>query len=239
MDTTTAFPVPAAPSLEIDLIVDLVCPWSYIARQQLERALGSLHGTPVRAVRWHGLPRERARTGGGAAPATWREYLASRLPPRSDLAAAERELEAAGREVGIAFDFAGIRAVADTQEAHRLIGLAAADPAQAALIDALFAAHFETGQDLADPAVLVAIARGAGVDDAVVRAFERSAKGRDAVQSESRRLRGLGVASVPNVLLNGTVLVPGPADVDTYVTALDRALFPSADGAKEDRGRLH
>ncbi len=235
MDTPVIRPSSAAPALEIDLIVDLACPWSYIARRQLKRALGSLHGTPVRAVRWHGLPSEDRSD----APVTWREYLQSRLPKGADLVATERELEAVGRDVGIRFAFDRIAAVPDTSEAHRLVGLAASDASQALLIDALFAAHFEQGRDLADHAVLAALARESGIDPGVVETFEDSAAGRDAVRSESRRLRGLGVASVPNVLLNGTVLVPGPADVDTYVTALDRALFPGVGNAAPDRRLLH
>ena len=46
------------------------------------------------------------------------------------------------------------------------------------------------------------------------------------MQAEEQRLLLMGVRNVPNLLLNGRVLVPGPADVDTYVLALDQAVFP-------------
>ena len=55
MDTQTVTPVPARPVLELDLIADFACPWSFLGKRSLERALGSLYGLPVRALRWHGF----------------------------------------------------------------------------------------------------------------------------------------------------------------------------------------
>ena len=69
-------------------------------------------------------------------------------------------------------------------------------------------------------------------------AFTAGASGRDEVLAEERRLRGLGVEGVPNLLLNSRVLVPGAADVATYIQALDQALFPE-NPAQERQRLLH
>jgi predicted DsbA family dithiol-disulfide isomerase len=217
-------------SLELDFIGDLACPWSFIGKRNLARALDSLYGADLRVQRWHGLPLA------GVAQSSWREHLASRLPAGADVDEAQRKLEAAGRELDIAFHFDRIVNLPDTREAHRLVHLAAHDTHQGELIDGVFRAFFEAGRDISNPLVLVQLASEAGVEESVRTAFAAGAGGRDEVLAEERRLRGLGVEGVPNLLLNSRVLVPGAADVSTYIQALDQALFP--ENPAQERQRL-
>src|SRR5262245_66397436 len=102
MDTQLIPTAPARGAVELDLIADFACPGPFRGKRSLERALGKLHGAPVRALRWHGF-----RTPGqlAAAAPSWREHLASRLPKGVSVEFAERSLAEAGRELGIAFDF--------------------------------------------------------------------------------------------------------------------------------------
>jgi predicted DsbA family dithiol-disulfide isomerase len=217
-------------SLELDFIGDLACPWSFIGKRNLTRALDSLYGQTLQVQRWHGLPLA------GVAESPWREHLATRLPAGADVDEAHRKLESAGRDLDIAFHFDRITTLPDTREAHRLVHLAAHDSRQGELIDAIFRAFFETGRDVSNPLVLVQLAAEAGVDESVRAAFTAGPKGRDEVLTEERRLRGLGVEGVPNLLLNSRVLVPGAADVATYIQALDQALF--TESAAQERPRL-
>ena len=221
-------------SLELDFIGDLACPWSFIGKRNLARALDSLYGAGLKVQRWHGLPLA------GVAQSSWREHLASRLPPGADVDEAQRKLEAAGRELDIGFHFDRIANLPDTREAHRLVHLAAHDSRQEELIDGVFRAFFESGRDISNPLVLVQLASEAGVEESVRTAFTAGAGGREEVLGEERRLRGLGVEGVPNLLLNSRVLVPGAADVATYIQALDQALFPDNQVQAQDRQRrLH
>ena len=216
--------------LELDFIGELACPWSFIGKRNLTRALGSLYGAESRVQRWHGLPLA------GMARASWREHLASRLPASADVEEAQHKLEAAGAELGIAFAFDRIATLPDTREAHRLVHLAGQDAHQGDLIDAIFSAFFESGRDISSPAVLVQLSSEAGVEESVREAFTQGPGGREEVLAEERRLRGLGIEGVPNLLLNGRVLVPGAADVPTYIQALDQALF--SESASPERQRL-
>ena len=74
--------------------------------------------------------------------------------------------------------------------------------------------------------------------EATLAAFNDPKAGADLVDAEEKRLQGLGVMATPNLLINGRILVPGPADVATYVQALDQALFPGL-SASEDKRLLH
>lgn len=227
-----AFRPAAVPALELDLIGDLACPWTFVGKRSLDRALESLYGAPVRLLRWHGLPAT------GEAPGSWREHFARRLPRGATVASAEHGLLAAAEELGINFHFERLQRMPDTHEAHRLVRLAAREGRQGAIIDALFSAFFEQGRDISDRSVLAEIAGDCRLDAGTRAAFEDRAEGRGDVDTEERRMRGLGIAVVPNLLINGRVLVPGPADVSTYVQALDQALFPELKGP-ENRRLLH
>ena len=232
MDTQLLQAVRKARALEIDFIGDLACPWSYIGLRDLERALDSLQGTPVRRLRWHGLPLA------GMVPVTWREHLSTRLAAGTSVDEAQARLQVAGQEVGIAFDFERIALLPDTREANRLVQLAAESGRQGELVAAIFRAFFEQGRDIADPALLLSLAGEQQFQPAMLRAFQETAAGRDGVIAEERRLRGLGVEGVPNLLLNGRVMVPGAGDVSTYIQAVDQAIFPELP-AVERRQLLH
>ncbi len=236
METQIVKPETVRLALELDLIADFACPWSYLGKRSLERALGSLYGAPVRAMRWHGFRSQPEQA--GSARVSWPEHLAVRLPKGVTVDFAQRGLAEAGRELGIGFDFARLQSLPDTREAHRLTGLAARDDRQNEVVDALFRAFFEQGRDIGDSLILSDIARDSGLSTSTLEAFANPAEGREQVAAEEQRLRGLGVVATPNLLINGRVLVPGPADVSTYIQALDHALFPALP-APPDKSQLH
>jgi predicted DsbA family dithiol-disulfide isomerase len=235
MDTQVIQAVPGRAILELDLIADLACPWSFLGKRSLERALRNLYGTPVRALRWHGF---RSQSEGEPKQTPWQEHLATRLPNGVTVDFAHRSLAEAGRGLDINFDFSKLQQLPDTREAHRLVKLAARDERQSEVADALFGAFFEQGRDIADLEVLAAVGAQSSLTHATLEAFRNPSEGRDEVVAEERRLRGLGVTATPNLLINGRILVPGPADVSTYVQALDQALFPELP-APQDKKLLH
>ncbi|MEZ5499396.1 MAG: DsbA family oxidoreductase [Steroidobacteraceae bacterium] len=234
MANTNQLIQPAGPNLVIDLVADFICPWSFIGVRRLGVALRNFSSQTPPVFRWHGL---RMHAGDAAPPQDWASHLATRLPPGVSAGMAEQGLREAGREFGIGFRFDSIRNVADTGEAHRLVHLAAAEGLQGALADRLFRGYFELGEDLTEAGSLVQIGRDAGLGEESLRRFTDSEEGLDSVRADEARLRSLGVTATPNLLLNHHVLVPGSADVPTYVAALDRALFPQL--TDQSQQRLH
>ena len=232
MDTQLTSLTRRAPAVELDLIADLACPWSYLGKRRLERALHHLQGAPHPILRWHGLPLA------GPSLVSWQDHLTARLPQGTTVAAAQGALQQAGNELGIRFDFNALKGLPDTHEAHRLVFLAGREGRQSEVIDALFSGFFERGQDIASHEVLVQIAAECQLEARTRDAFADRAAARDDVSAEEQRMRGLGISGVPSLLINGRVLVPGPADVDTYVQALDQALFPELPAGPNKR-RLH
>lgn len=208
------------PSLIVDLVGDFSCPWSFLGVRRLARALDNLQGgAPV--LRWH--PFRLARDGRAL---DWQQLLAARLPAGITPAFAEQSLVEAGRELGVTFAFDRLAVVPDTTEAHRLTKLAAREDRQDAIIEAVYRAYFEQALDIGDRAVLERIAVEAGLSGPLLEQFRDPAAAQGEIVEDEQRLRLLGVTSIPNLLFNGRVLVPGPADEATYLQAIDQALFP-------------
>lgn len=232
MSEPGTFPIVPVTGLDIDLVGDFSCPWSFLGTRRLARALEQLRGVPVRELRWHPLRLMRpAESGGeGAAPMSWRGHLAARLPQGVSVELAESSLAEAGRALGIHFDFTRLGGMPDTTAAHRLVKLAASEGLHGAVLDAIFRAYFERGRDIGDVEVLAEIGAECGVSEGLLATFRNDPKaGYAEVVEDERRLLLLGVNAIPNLLLNRQVLVPGPADEQIYVKALDQALFPGTD----------
>src|SRR6185295_6815570 len=223
-------------TLDIDLVADFTCPWSWLGMAQLTRALGSLEGDVETRLRWH--PYRMAPKAATTHPRSFHDYLAERLPAGISVPFAEKSLTEAGRELGIDFHFEKLGALPSTSEAHRLVQLASGEDRHANVAAAIFRAYFERGADIADTGVLGELGAEAGLSDKTLQAFRETREGETVLAGSEERLRGFGVRTVPNLLFGGRVLVPGTVNVATYVHALDQALFPTGDDAEQEKPTL-
>jgi len=204
---------------------------------QLTRALGSLSGDVETRLRWH--PFRMVPLATSAVPRSFHDYLAERLPAGISVPFAEKSLTEAGRELGLEFHFEKLGALPSTSEAHRLVQLAVTEGRHANVAAGIFRAYFERGADIGDLGVLADVGQEAGLSAKTLQAFRETREGDAALVGSEERLRGFGVRNVPNLLFGGRVLVPGTVNVDTYVHALDQALFPSSEEEAQEKPTLH
>jgi predicted DsbA family dithiol-disulfide isomerase len=223
-------------TLDIDLVADFTCPWSWLGMAQLTRALGNLSGDVETRLRWH--PFRMGNPLQESAPRSFHDYLAERLPSGISVPFAEKSLTEAGRELGIDFHFEKLGPVPSTSEAHRLVQLATPEGRHANVAAAIFRAYFERGANIADLRVLTELGAEAGLSDKTLQAFRETREGETVLAGSEERLRGFGVRTVPNLLFGGRVLVPGTVNVATYVHALDQALFPTDDDEGTEKPTL-
>src|ERR1044071_3066398 len=108
-------------TLDIDLVADFTCPWSWLGMIQLTRALDNLSGDVETRLRWH--PFRMSKDTAHTAPRSFHDYLAERLPAGISVPFAEKSLTEAGRELGIDFHFEKLGPLPSTSEAHRLVQL--------------------------------------------------------------------------------------------------------------------
>ncbi len=218
---------PAAPAdvLTIDIVSDVVCPWCYIGKRRLERALAGRE--PAAQVRWHPFQLNPDIPAEGV---DRRRYLEDKFGGPERAREIYARVEAVGREVGIAFDFEAIARQPNTTDAHRLIAWAQSrHPAQAdALVERLFKAYFTEGANVGERAVLVRLAAESGCDGDAARAHLGSDAGRDAVAAADGQMKSMGIGGVPFFIFNRRLAVSGaqPAEVLADAIAQSETLPP-------------
>ena len=217
----------AAPSLAVDVVSDVVCPWCYIGKRKLERALDELARREPSldvAVRWHPFELNPDLPAEGILR---RDYLRGKFgSDRTDEIYAR--VRAAGEGVGIDFAFERIVRQPNTRDAHRLVAWAQERGEGAAMVEALFRAYFIDGRSLADRGELVAIAEAAGFEGAAARALLDSESLRAEVESEYREAQAAGIGAVPFFIFNGRTAVSGAHDSPTLLEAIAAAREASA-----------
>lgn len=203
------------PPLEVDVVSDIVCPWCYLGKRRLERALAQTGETQVR---WRPYQLDPTIPPEGRDRAA---YMAAKFPDPSRLAQAHDRLTALGAEVGIAFDFSNIRRSPNTLDAHRLIRFATQVGLGDAMVERLFADYFEHGRDIGDRAVLAEAARACGLGE--VEARLAGEEGAAEVEGEIEQARRLGVEGVPFFIFAGRLAVSGAQSEDVFAQAIAQA----------------
>jgi predicted DsbA family dithiol-disulfide isomerase len=210
----------------IDVVSDVVCPWCYIGKRQLEAALERMPEAERPVVRWHpfqlnpDLPAEGIDR---------RQYLEEKFGGPERAAQIYERVRAAGRTAGLELDIDGIRRQPNTLDAHRLIGWAQQQGRDAEpLVEALFRAYFVENRYIGDRAELAAIAGEAGFDAQAARAMLDADDGAGAIAAADRRARALGITGVPFFIMDGKLGVSGAAGTDTLLDAWAQARATAA-----------
>ncbi len=202
--------------LTIDVISDVICPWCFIGKRRLEKALG---GRPA-TVRWHPfqLNPDMAREG-----VERRSYRIKKFGSWERSQELDAQVAAAGQGEGLAFNFDCQARTPNTLDTHRVIWFAGERDVQDAVVEALFQAYFTDGRDLSKRATLAEVAAGSGLDRAEVEEMLAGDKGLDVVLAGEEQGRRLGVSGVPFFVLNGKVALSGAQPPEMFLQAFEQA----------------
>jgi predicted DsbA family dithiol-disulfide isomerase len=214
--------------LNIDIISDVVCPWCYIGKRQIEAALAlyaQQHPDADRpSLAWRPFQLNPHLPAEGMSR---QDYVVQKFGAARSKDIYAR-VAAVGAEFGIAFAFDRIARQPNTVAAHSLIALAGAagqraDGLQSRVKEAFLQAYFLDGIDLTRTENLVAIAAAAGLDRAKAEQCLADPKSRQAVAEEDRRARAIGVEGVPFFIFNGKLAVSGAQGVEALLDAMRQA----------------
>lgn len=224
--------------LTIDVVSDVVCPWCFIGKRHLDRALQLWReerpDTEV-AVRWRPFFLNPDTPEAGE---PYRPFLEKKFGGTEKLAEIWQRLGAAGRTAGIEFAFEKIERRANTLNAHRLIHYAQTvgadgDPklvpgeAIGGLVDGLFAAQFLEGRPIGDRAVLAAVAAECGMDREAVRRYLDSDADADEVRAAATAMQRMGIGGVPFFIFNQRIAASGAQPPDTLLQGMRQAAPPA------------
>jgi len=209
MSETTHNDAAHPPILQLDVISDVICPWCYIGKRNLDAALSKLEDIRINLI--------------------WRPYqLDPRTPPEGydrrtqierkfgadGAKQISEKILAASQGTGIDFAFDKIDRTPNTLNAHRLIRWAASTGQQHVIAEALFSAYFEQGRDVGDVEVLLDIAATHDMDTKLLGELFASDADMAATRNDDAAGRDLGIAGVPTFLAGGKFMLSGAQDPD-------------------------
>ncbi len=213
---------------------DFACPYCYIGETRLQRAIDELGLNDDVRIDYRAF--ELDPTASKEVVSGTPERFAMKY--RLSLGDAKKQIEQIsmlGRELGIDFRYATTR-YSNTRDAHRLMKLAEAKYDRVTvdrLNAALFAAYFTENLVLADHKVLLDKALSVGMKEEDVKEVLDSDKYDDEVRFDEREAAMRGVHGVPYIVFNGDFAVPGAMSIDSFKSALQRALKRQEEEAAE------
>jgi len=205
--------------MRIDVVFDTVCPWCFIGKHRLERAL-ALRPEVRAEIRWRPFLLNPEMPADGL---DWQLHLERKFGSAYRIQRIHGAIAAAGEAEGIAFDFNAISRIPNSVDSHRLIQWAADTGRQAALVEAIYGAYFVRGQDIGDPLVLRRLAVACGLPGDEAERFLESADGAVEVEGENARVHRLGVGGIPCYIFDGRYAVAGAQEPDMLARLIDIA----------------
>jgi predicted DsbA family dithiol-disulfide isomerase len=216
--------------LKIDVVSDVVCPWCFIGKRHLDKALAAwrLEQPKVQvSVRWHPYFLNPDTPEAGE---PYRPFLERKFGGPEKLAAIWTRVSEAGLNAGIEFAFEKIELRANTLHAHRLIHhsqkVSAGGDATGTLIEHLFSAQFIDGKYVGDRGVLTAIASASGLDGIEVERYLASDEDISEVRANADEAQRMGIRGVPFFIFNGRISASGAQPPEGLLSAMRQAIPP-------------
>ena len=206
--------------LTIEIYSDVVCPWCYIGKRRLERALGQLNGAAPARITWRPYQLNPTMPKDGMDRTT---YLEAKFGSLDAFRQMEEHVLAAGAAERIPFAFQRVARTPNTFLAHRLMWHAEQQGCQDAAVESLFRGYFTEGADIGSVPVLGQLASRAGLDAAAVESFLQSEEGTTEVKAEEATGHRLGIRGVPYFVINGSISISGAQPPDIFVSAIQQA----------------
>ncbi|WP_085308803.1 DsbA family oxidoreductase [Planktotalea arctica] len=198
--------------VKLDIISDPICPWCYIGKTLLDRALEAEPEHPFE-IEWHpfqlnpDMPLEGMDR---------RAYLEGKFGGKAQAVKVYGQIDEHARSVGLELDLGAIQRTPNTLNTHRLIHWAGIEQRQSMVVSALFRAYFKEGRDIGDSEVLADIADTCGMDAALVQRLLATDEDLEGIREKDASFRKMGVNSVPTFIVAGQHAVPGAQPVDVW-----------------------
>jgi len=203
----------------IDIVSDTVCPWCFIGKRRLERALAERPQLEVQ-IGWRPFELNPDMPPAGLDRG---QYLQLKFGGPERAARIYNSIAATGADEGIPFAFDRIRRTPNTLSSHRLIRWATGLGVQNAVVERLFSGYFIDGVDVGDHGVLAGIAADCGMDPVLTRELLDRGDDLDIVKAEEQVARRMGINGVPCFIIDRKYAVSGAQDPAVLLQVFDLA----------------
>ena len=202
--------------IKLDIFSDPVCPWCYLGKANLDRAMEQHPDHPF-AVEWHPFQLNPDMPAEGVDK---HSYLLQRFGSEQQLAAIHDRFRQIARQNGVQMDPDTPKRIPNTLNAHRVIHWAGLESLQTRVVAAQMRAYWVEGRDIGNPSVLADIAAGVGMDRAVVERLLASDADLDTVRAGESHARERGVTAVPTFLIANQYVVSGAQPPEMWGKAI-------------------
>ena len=203
--------------VRLDIFSDPVCPWCYLGKANLDRALEAHPDHPF-VIEWHPFQLNPDMPPEGVDK---RNYLLKRFGSEAQLQEVHDRFRQIARQNGVQMDPDTPKRIPNTLNAHRLVHWAGLEGRQAFAVAALMCAYWVDGRDIGNLGVLADIAAGIGMDRAVVERLLNSDADLDTVTAREAHARERGVSAVPTFLIANQYVVSGAQPPELWARAID------------------
>jgi predicted DsbA family dithiol-disulfide isomerase len=214
--------------VRIDVVSDVVCPWCFIGKHRLEKALAlrpdiavEVHWRPYFLNDW--IPREGISR---------EEYLTTKFGSSERYKGIAQRVGAAAAEEGLVYASDKMTRQPNTLDCHRLIRWAEGIGKAADMKQRLMDLYFTEGADLTNHAVLVQAASDVGLDPEDVRAALGSDQDVEQIEQEVLAAKQAGIEGVPCFIFGGKFAVSGAQSPEYLADAIDRIAQAGSDAAE-------
>ena len=203
--------------IQIDLFSDIICPWCYIGRSRLQKALEARKGLDV-CINWRafqlnpdmpleGIPRS--------------QYLALKFGDKNRADSIYKNINRAGELEGLKFNFEKISHTPNTVLAHRFITLSKQTGNSEKVVEKLFEAYFVDGLNIGSPEILKDIAVDTKMNTKEFDAYLESEQGIGEVNSDTKFAYTNGITGVPYFIFNKQFSITGAQEPTAFLPLLD------------------
>ena len=215
--------------MQIDVVSDTVCPWCFIGKRRLARAL-ALRPQIAFDVKWRPYRLDPTVPRGGMDRQAYMRAKFGDDPMK--IVEMHKLIAAEGAKDGIEFDFAAIQRRPDTLDSHRLIRWAEANGVQDEVVERLFIAYFENGEDIGDIRILADIADMSGMDGVEIAEMLEGDTDRALVEREDQIAHEMGVTGVPAFIFGNKLAVSGAREPEMLAVVIDRVAAMQAEAGE-------
>jgi predicted DsbA family dithiol-disulfide isomerase len=205
------------PVIKIDIVSDIVCPWCYIGKRRIEKAMQSLENEYDFDVSFLPFELNPQTPSEGF---NQKEYLTKKFGSEEKYNQITSHVTNVAAQEGLQFDFSKQLVSPNTKDAHRVIWFAGKEGKQLAVKEAFMKAYFEQGIDLTRKENIVSVAASAGLDAIKVASLLDSTEGLNEVDQMEQLNHQRGVSGVPFYIINNQYGISGAQPADVFVQAL-------------------
>ena len=216
--------------MQIDVFSDPICPWCYIGKRRLERALAARSDLRPE-IRWRAFQLNPAMPEDGM---DRKSYLSAKFGSAAEAQRLYGQISQVGMTEGINFRFNDIAVTPNTINAHRLIRHAAQAGRQDTVVEALFRGYFLEGRNIGDDGILVDIATESGMESEPTRLYLESADDAALIREEDMRGRRMGIEGVPYFIVNRGYALSGAHEPEAFYSLFDMVNEQSREAAASD-----